>query len=295
MSVDIRCIVARLFFALVLYDLGEKEMLMDSLAHASIDRLTLESMTLKNCTVPALHRYSMQPAEEERFVYITQGEVSFFLEEGELSAKARDMIYLPRNTAYLSQWHSQADFVVVDLLLRDNEGQDIVFGDRPCVLFRDIHCIYDDLLMSLAEKADSTGPFDWLERISLCFKFLCQMARDTNREELDENSRRIKEGLDFLEANYTQDFSMEELASVCCLSPAVFRRNFFACKGMSPVDYRNRLRIRKATELLRSGQYTISEVAEKVGIGDIKYFGKLFKRYAGVNPGMIKRNNFQGT
>ena len=58
---------------------------------------------------------------------------------------------------------------------------------------------------------------------------------------------------------------------------------------MSPVDYRNRLRIRKAAELLRTGRYTIGEAADQVGIQDIKYFGKLFKRYTGFNPGALKK------
>jgi len=77
---------------------------------------------------------------------------------------------------------------------------------------------------------------------------------------------------------------------VCFLSPASFRRLFLECKGMSPGEYRNRLRIRRASELLKTGAYTVSEAAEQVGIGDIKYFGKLFKRYTGLTPGTIKKN-----
>lgn len=78
--------------------------------------------------------------------------------------------------------------------------------------------------------------------------------------------------------------------AVCCISESVFRRLFFACKGMSPVDYRNRLRVKKASELLQSGSFTVAEAAEQVGINDLKYFGKLFKRYAAVTPRTIKNN-----
>ena len=34
----------------------------------------------------------------------------------------------------------------------------------------------------------------------------------------------------------------------------------------------------------------VTEAAEQVGINDLKYFGKLFKRYAGVTPRTIKNN-----
>lgn len=267
-------------------------MKMDSLAYAAIDRLELTSLRLESCTVKAMHRYVMQPAPAERFIYITRGEVCFFLENGALSAGAWDMVYLPRDTAYHSQWLEDAEFVVVDLLLRDGSGQDIRFGDHPCVLFHDTHRVYDSLLAELGDKAEASGPFDWLERLSLCFKLLCDMARDTNREELDENQRRIKEGLAYLQSNYSTDFPVDTLADMCNLSPASFRRIFLVCKGMSPVEYRNRLRIRKAAELLRSGRYTVGEAAEQVGIRDIKYFGKLFKRYTGINPGALKRGSF---
>jgi len=266
-------------------------MKMDSLAYASIDQLTLVNLRLEPCSVQAMHRYVMEPAPVERFIYITRGEVCFSLESGALHAGALDMVYLPRDTAYHSRWQTASDFIVVDLLLRDGEGQDIRFGDCPSVLFHDTHRVYDGLLTELAAKAVAAGPFDWLERLSLCFKLLCNMARDTNREELDENQQKIKEGLSYLESNYILDFPVEKLADICNLSSASFRRLFQLCKGMSPVEYRNRLRMTKAAELLRTGRYTVSEAAEQVGIPDVKYFGKLFKRYLGANPGTIKKSS----
>ena len=59
--------------------------------------------------------------------------------------------------------------------------------------------------------------------------------------------------------------------------------------GTSPVEYRNHLRIQKAIALLKTGEYTVGECAEAVGIHDMKYFSKLFKRYTGVTPRVIKR------
>ena len=85
---------------------------------------------------------------------------------------------------------------------------------------------------------------------------------------------------------------MEELARMCCLSAGRFRRVFSECLGMTPVEYRNKLRIQKAVTLIKTGTYTVGEVAEAVGISDIKYFSKLFKRYAGVSPSTVKKYRF---
>lgn len=264
-------------------------MKMESLAYASIDQLALVRLRLDPCTVPAMHQFVMEPTPVERFIYIVRGRVRFSLEKGAIDAGFRDMVYLPRDTAYRSLWLEDSEFVVVDILLQDSEGGDIRFGDLPCVLFHDAHQAYHGLLQELGEKAEAGGPFDWLERLSLCFKLLCNMARDTNRQELDEQYRWIQKALIYLESNYAEDFPVDKLAKMCLLSPAKFRRIFLSCKGCSPVDYRNRLRIRKAAELLRTGQYTVSEAAQQVGIVDIKYFGKLFKRYMGTSPGRMKK------
>lgn len=53
---------------------------------------------------------------------------------------------------------------------------------------------------------------------------------------------------------------------------------------MSPVEYINKLRIKKACELLKSGMYTVSEAAEKTGFTNVYYFSRIFKSITGVNP-----------
>ncbi|MBR4866291.1 MAG: helix-turn-helix domain-containing protein [Clostridia bacterium] len=49
------------------------------------------------------------------------------------------------------------------------------------------------------------------------------------------------------------------------------------------------MRIQRACELLRTGEYTVSEVAELVGISDLKYFSKLFIRYTGMKPSELRK------
>ena len=73
------------------------------------------------------------------------------------------------------------------------------------------------------------------------------MARDTNKNELDEQFERIKVAVKYLENNYNERFSVNDLAKMCSFSIATFRRIFIRFKGMSPVEYRNRLRMEKAS------------------------------------------------
>ena len=265
-------------------------MKMDDMAFAEVERLAVVNLRIESTSVPKNHAYKMESKPIERFVYITKGNVCFSFEAGELCAGERDMVYLPRNTAYSSKWFRESDFVVVDLSLCDTDGKEISFGNAPSILFCDKYCVYEGLLNELSDKTEEKDPFNWLERMSLCLKLLCEMARDTNKVESAVKYIRIKNAVTYLESNFQKDFPIEDLAKMCYLSPATFRRIFFECKGMSPVDYRNTLRIRKAAELLKSGKYSVSEASEKVGINDVKYFGKLFCRYIGVNPGSFRKD-----
>lgn len=264
-------------------------MKMNALVHASINQLSLIDLRIAPCSVAALHQYIMEPAEIERFIYVVKGTAQFHCGKEQLNVASLDMVYLPSETAYRSQWLEDSEFMVIDLILRDIDGQPIRFEEQPAILFHDTHNAYRGLLKELAAIAEANGPFDWLERLSLSFKFLCRIARDTNQSELDRHLLKIKPGLSYLEHNFASDFSIEELAKMCCISVGSFRRSFVSCMGLSPVEYRNKLRIQKALELLKSKYYTVGEAAEAVGIRDIKYFSKLFKRYTGTPPGTIKK------
>jgi len=264
-------------------------MKLENMAYASFRKISLVSLRLESCEVKAFHRYVMDPVSVERFVYVTQGEASFFTNGQELSVKERDMVHLPGNTAYHSQWLKDSRFVVVDLSLCDENEERIRFGENPCVLFRDVNHLYDGLLADLAEKAESLGPFDWLERIYLTFRFLYNVARDITKTETDEKYSLIQNGVVYLENNFAEDFTVNDLAAVCALSPGYFCKLFMECKGTSPTDYKNRLRIRRASELLRGENCTVSEAADQVGIKDVKYFGKLFRRYMGLKPSELKK------
>ena len=53
----------------------------------------------------------------------------------------------------------------------------------------------------------------------------------------------------------------------------------------------NRLRMEQAARLLRETNIKISDVAEKVGIEDARYFSSLFKRCTGTSPSLYRKND----
>jgi AraC-like DNA-binding protein len=60
--------------------------------------------------------------------------------------------------------------------------------------------------------------------------------------------------------------------------------------GMSPMQYVTYYRLSKAKRLLSTTDVKISAIAKEVGIEDVTYFSRLFKRMEGMTPQEYRRN-----
>lgn len=63
-----------------------------------------------------------------------------------------------------------------------------------------------------------------------------------------------------------------------------FMRRFAKATGMSPLDYVHALRLEEAKQLLESTDLPVEAIANEVGYEDSSFFGRLFRRKAGITP-----------
>jgi len=80
------------------------------------------------------------------------------------------------------------------------------------------------------------------------------------------------------------DFNYSKMCNQSGLSYDYFKEIFIKEYGASPVKYITRLRIDKACELLITGRYKISEIAEMCGFSNVYYFSNVFKKHLGISP-----------
>ena len=97
-------------------------------------------------------------------------------------------------------------------------------------------------------------------------------------------SEQAERAIRFIDFNYMYGITARDVAAELNIDRTHFFRIFKAKTGLSPEQYIMGLRIRKAKELLRSGTNTVTEIASLIGVGDVYYFSKLFKRAEGVSP-----------
>ena len=80
------------------------------------------------------------------------------------------------------------------------------------------------------------------------------------------------------------EFNVDTLASEVAVSYSSLYAKVKALTGQTPQQYVNAYRMNRAAELLRSGEYTVSEVADRVGTSSPANFSRVFKKYFGVSP-----------
>lgn len=102
-------------------------------------------------------------------------------------------------------------------------------------------------------------------------------------------ARRYQQALDFIERNYSQSITLEQLARMSSVSPPHFCRQFKALTGKTLSDYVNAKRIDHAAKLLGSAAVNVSEAAAQCGFDDFNYFSRLFRRYKDMSPSQYRK------
>lgn len=114
----------------------------------------------------------------------------------------------------------------------------------------------------------------------------------------EENTNTIKSGttksvkliLDYISANYMYPITIEELAETVNLSKHYFMRFFKKYMGMTCIEYINDYRLNIAANLLLTTRMRITEVAGSIGITNLSYFNRIFKKKYHITPKEYRMN-----
>ena len=94
----------------------------------------------------------------------------------------------------------------------------------------------------------------------------------------------IKEALSFIEQNFQNDISVEDIAAFCNLNRSYFGKIFRDTVGKSPQEFLISYRMSKAGELLKMTSLSIADIGNAVGYPNQLHFSRAFKNVYGVSP-----------
>lgn len=204
------------------------------------------------------------------------------------------------------------DIIITDLMMPNMDGielinrirSDFAISHIPIIMLTAKHSS-DERIKAMEYGADGyiTKPFSMellLARIdnlltmrrSLFEKF--SAAQSVNKvikiapDEIvvtDKDEAFIKDIMEWLDENIEKsDLTIEQLATHLGLGRTTMYNKLKSMTGKSPVELIKEFRINKANMLLKTGQFSVSEVAYKVGFSDPGYFSRCFRERFKVSP-----------
>lgn len=89
------------------------------------------------------------------------------------------------------------------------------------------------------------------------------------------------------------EFSVEEMGQYVGMSRSVFFKKLKSLTGLSPLEFVRDIKMKRAAQLLDTGELMVKEVASQIGITDTRYFAKCFKAKYGMIPQEYKSTRYK--
>lgn len=253
-------------------------------ADFNIDSIVSVAQTWLNDTQ---FNYMEKPRRSLGLLLITDHPAAFDLRNGQqLTAKPGDVILLPKGSHYLIRFllppGKAAHPLLINFRLSMPDGQELTFSDNIQCLCRD-----DGSLLPLF--SDTVQLYKTSTAANLKAKVYELLGNILTITESDECCIR------YINQNYTNQFSIPQLAKRCGLSETAYRKHFKKITGSSPLQYINSLKIDKACQMLQSGDISTKDICEFLNFYSLPYFYKVFKEHKGVTPSQYRNTHMQNS
>lgn len=222
--------------------------------------------------------YLNTPRPDHGLMLLIEGKTDFKTADQMLTAKAGDVIFLPKGCFYDAIFHTKTN-AVNNYLVNFDAKTDVFCPQTPTLLFENAASLEDSFRQQIENKTRfADAP---LQRIGRFYLFLDALSAYRKRKKLEhQNTLQTAQVL----LKDERDLSIQEISRLCCTSESSLRRLFKEALGMSPVNYRIRTKLDRAMYLFDATELSVAEVAEQLHFYDVAYFCKVFRARVGVTP-----------
>jgi len=249
---------------------------------------------------------------EYEMTLITEGCGNFYIDGNVFRVKAGDCLFIAPNQIHLADSDSKTD---------KSSFISIVFHPQ-CFCGEKNNIIYNKYILPFEEGALRSVPLfsvgdEYQEEIKklvleirdLYFQkdpelfcqscmlklwfYIYKKAQVVNNLQTNHAAHILKDTIDYMQQNFTEHFTVANLAARVNLSPSHFSRIFTHYMHTSPIDYLIKIRLQQSTELLKDKSVSISEIAFKCGFNDFSYFSKCFRQRYDCSPREYRGRNYE--
>lgn len=242
--------------------------------------------------------HSFGPAARNHYLfhYVISGSGTLMAEDShrttqnyEIKPQQGFMIFPGQTNTYIASSHCPWEYIWLEFDgLRVKEAIEIAGLSLDNPIYRSHNKDLQDNMLSemnyIIHHKDSP-PFHIIGHLYL---FLDYLTRSISRYKPQSHSKLrdfyLKEAISYIELNFQNDISIEDIAENCGLNRSYFGKIFKDSVGKSPQEFLMQYRMIKATELLRFTKLSIQEIGTAVGYPNALHFSRAFKNIYGVSP-----------
>ena len=155
---------------------------------------------------------------------------------------------------------------------------------------RDLSLELKNEMLYIAQHSDQS-PFHLIGHLYLMLDYL---TRSSSKRLIQTGKIRdfyIKEAISFIEQNFQNDISVEDIAGFCNLNRSYFGKIFRDTLGKSPQEFLISYRMSKAAELLKLTELSVGDISSAVGYLNQLHFSRAFKKIYGTSPRQWRNEN----
>lgn len=152
--------------------------------------------------------------------------------------------------------------------------------------FSEVHYSYvESLLEKLCFGKEQLYRKTICECLLLELLILCAQSGQTLAEKLPSaGSSLVPQLIDYIYENCHHKITSTDIEAHFHMNFDYLNRQFKKKTGMTLIHFSNRYRISESKKLLKSGLYSVSEVAWMMGFSNEFYFSRIYKKFEGVAP-----------
>ena len=238
--------------------------------------------------------------------YMVKGSMLFSLNDEHILASEGDIIFIQPNTVYsitppndligMKNYHTfifDSDFLCGSVgascyteILSPIIQNQVNFS---CIITKD-HPYYEEIQTSInniVSAAKIHTPLLTLlikSELLRLFYFVLEYGNHHKNTTSDKMLKSLQPVLSYINKNFEQNITLEQLANLSNLSISRFTTKFKQIMGVSAITYVNQVRLKRACQLLINTNDPILNIATVCGFNNISNFNVLFKRAVGCSP-----------
>lgn len=198
--------------------------------------------------------------------------------EEALAAGQQLLCFFPDASAHTARRNTKNELLAVNVLLRKS------------IEYSGVHPGYIEQLFRQNEKE-----IECLNRCEACRPLLLHMIEAycacVGRYSLRDYSPLVQKTLTYIHLHLDAPLTLRALADLFNVNPSYLSDLFKREAGVTLTEYVTARRIHQAEQLLATTEEPIFRVAERVGMLDVNYFTRLFKKATGLPPTQYRRQN----